>query len=57
MDHLLSKGKVARPDGPWLYELKKSIGTGSLAPSARYLPSFERPGASQPQLFENRILH
>ena len=22
----------------------------------RYLPSFERPGASQPPLFENRIL-
>ena len=63
MDHLLSKGKVARPVGPWLYNAKSDrhpsgASRGDCSGSrVRYLPSFERPGASQPPLFENRILH
>ncbi len=35
----------------------KTIGTLAISSNeVRYLPSFERPGASQPPLFENRIL-
>ena len=57
MDHLLSKGKVGRTRS-------RSGGTKNLILSelsrltsvSVHLPSFERPGASQPPLFENRIL-
>ncbi len=61
MDHLLSKEKVARPSRALAVRNRKQrppLGERRDCSGAevRYLPSFERPGASQPPLFENRIL-
>ena len=61
MDHLLSKEKVARPSRALAVRKKSSAlpkreRRDCSGAEFRYLPSFERPGASQPPLFENRIL-
>ena len=56
MDHLLSKGKDAGREALRRYALKNNRNPRGYIDKVRYLPSFERPGASQPPLFENRIL-